>query len=227
MSTESGGANGESGLRDRLLAGAKAMRAPLTESGADILLDYLRLLQKWNKRFNLSGVAGIGEMLERHILDSLSVASRLRGGTIVDAGSGAGLPGIPLAALFPGKHFTLVDSNGKKTRFLLQAQLELGLDNIGVEHCRIEDYGGPADLVVCRALATLAECAGKTQHMLCRGATLLAMKGRHPGAELARLPAAFKVEFVERVHVPGAANRHVVGISEVAALRAPPLRHES
>ncbi len=201
------------GLRARLLAGAQAMNAPLIETGADKLLDYLRLLDKWNKRFNLSGVYGMGEMLDRHVLDSLSIASRVSGETIVDAGSGAGLPGIPLAVLFPGKHFALVDSNGKKTRFLFQAKLDLDLTNVSVEHCRIEDYGGPADLVVCRALATLAECAVKTRHILSRGATLLAMKGRHPGAELDRLPDSFKVEFMERVHVPGASNRHVVGIA--------------
>lgn len=212
MSTESGGAKTGAGLRARLLAGAKAMNVSLTEDGVGRLLDYLRLLHKWNRRFNLSGVSDIGEMLERHVLDSLSVASRISGETIVDAGSGAGLPGIPLAVLFPGKRFVLVDSNGKKTRFLLQAKLELALDNVNVEHCRIEDYGGPADLVVCRALATLAECAAKTQHLLSGGAMLLAMKGRHPGAELARLPEAFSVEFMERVHVPSASNRHVAGI---------------
>ncbi len=189
------------------------MNAPLTGTGADKLLEYLRLLDKWNKRFNLSGVSGIGSMLDRHVLDSLSVASRVSGETIIDAGSGAGLPGIPLAVLFPGKHFVLVDSNGKKTRFLFQAKLDLNLANVSVERCRIEDYGGTADLVVCRALATLAECAAKTQHILSRGATLLAMKGRHPGAELARLPDAFKVEFIERTHVPGASNRHVVGLA--------------
>lgn len=213
MSRKSGGAKTEAGLRGRLLAGAKAMNVPLTEAGAGKLLDYLRLLDKWNRRFNLSGVSGIGEMLDRHVLDSLSIASLVSSETIVDAGSGAGLPGIPLAVLFPGKHFVLVDSNGKKTRFLLQAKLELGLENVSVEHCRIEDYNGPADLVVCRALATLADCAAKTQHMLSRGAMLLAMKGRHPGAELARLPDAFSVEFMERVHVPGASNRHVAGIT--------------
>ena len=143
MSRKSGGAKTEAGLRGRLLAGARAMNVPLTEAGAGKLLDYLRLLDKWNRRFNLSGVSGIGEMLDRHVLDSLSVASLVSGETIVDAGSGAGLPGIPLAVLFPGKHFVLVDSNGKKTRFLLQAKLELGLDNVSVEHCRIEDYNGP------------------------------------------------------------------------------------
>ena len=228
MNAESGGADSAAGPRRRLLAGARAMRAPLTEAGADMLLDYLLLLEKWNKRFNLSGVSTVGEMLERHLLDSLSAASRVRGENIVDAGSGAGLPGIPLAALFPGKRFALVDGNGKKTRFLLQAKLELGLDNISIEHSRIEDYSGPADLVVCRALATLADCAAKTRHMLARGATLLAMKGRRPGAaELTRLPNTFKVDFVERVHVPGASNRHLVGISGVAATRAPPLRRES
>ena len=146
------------------------------------------------------------------MLDSLSVAPcgkrRNRGGRRQRrrlAGDSAG------GCCFP-KHFVLVDSNGKKTRFLFQAKLRLGLGNVSIEHCRIEDYHGPSDLVVCRALSTLAQCAVKTQHMLSGGAALLAMKGRHPGRELAELPSAFKAEFTERVLVPGASNRHVIGI---------------
>ena len=220
MRGESGGAKGKAGQRARLLQGAAAMNAPLTEDGAGTLLDYLRLLDKWNKRFNLSGVSGVSEMLDRHVLDSLSVAPWVSGETVVDAGSGAGLPGIPLAVLFPGKHFVLVDSNGKKTRFLFQAKLSLGLQNISIEHRRIEEYRGPADLVVCRALDTLAQCAVKTQHMLSRGAALLAMKGRQPGRELVELPSAFHVEFTERVHVPGASSRHVIGIRCEEAITA-------
>ena len=188
------------------------MGAPLTEAGAGKLLEYLRLLNKWNQRFNLTGVSDVSEMLGRHLLDSLSVAPWVSGETVVDAGSGAGLPGIPLAVLFPEKHFVLVDSNGKKTRFLFQVKLDLGLENIDIEHCRIEDYRGPADLVVCRALATLAESAVKSQHLLSAGTMLLAMKGRLSGRELTELPSAFSVEFTERVHVPGASSRHVIGI---------------
>ncbi len=211
--TITGGGGGAAGLRADLLAAAAAMNAPLTGAGADKLLDYLRLLDKWNRRFNLSGISGLDEMLRRHVLDSLSAAPWISGEVVVDAGSGAGLPGIPLAALFPEKRFVLVDSNGKKTRFLFQATLLPGLENISVEHCRIEDYRGPADLVVCRALGTLAQCAAKTQHMLARGARLLAMKGRLPDRELADLPDAFVVEFADRAHAPGASDRHVVGIS--------------
>ena len=206
-------AKGSGGLRGRLLTGAAAVKAPLTDAGAGVLLDYLQLLEQWNTRFNLSGVTGIGQMLDRHVLDSLSIAPWVTGDTVADAGSGAGLPGIPLAALFPDKRFVLIDSNGKKARFLFQAKLSLGLENLTVAHCRVEDYRGPADLVVCRALSTLARSAAKTQHILSRGATLLAMKGRHPGQELALLPDAFTVKFLHRVHVPGASNRHIVGIS--------------
>lgn len=212
MSEETSGIGESAGLRGKLLTGARAVNAPLTESKADLLLDYLLLLEKWNARFSLSGVTGIEEMLNRHLLDSLSIAPWITGETVLDAGSGAGLPGIPLAVLFPDKRFVLVDSNGKKARFLFQAKLSLGLENLIVEHCRVEDYSGPADLIVCRALSTLAESAAKTQHILSRGAKLLAMKGRHPRQELAKVAGAFVVEFVDRIHIPGVENRHIVGI---------------
>jgi len=200
------------GLRDRLLAGAAAMNVDLPGEGAGRLLDYLRLLDKWNAGFNLSGVGGLGQMLERHLLDSLSIAPWTNGGTVVDAGSGAGLPGIPLAVLFPEKRFVLVDSNGKKARFLFQAKIDLDLANVEVVHRRIEQYSGPADLVVCRALAGLAETAVKTRHLLSRGAMLVAMRGRHPGGELSNLPEDCAVAFVNPLQVPGAGFRHVVGI---------------
>lgn len=212
MSEETTGSRESAGLRRKLLAGAKAVGAPLTERQAGLLLDYLLLLEKWNARFSLSGVTGIEEMLNRHVLDSLSIAPWITGETVLDAGSGAGLPGIPLAVLFPDKRFVLVDSNGKKARFLFQAKLSLGLENLIVEHCRVEDYSGPADLIVCRALSALAESAAKTQHILSRGAKLLAMKGRHPRQELAKVRGAFVVEFVDRIHTPGVENRHIVGI---------------
>ena len=213
MSEDAPGRGDRAGLHDRLMAGAAAVNAPLTAAGAELLLEYLRLLQKWNSRFNLSGITGTEQMLNGHLLDSLSIAPWTSGETVLDAGSGAGLPGIPLAVLFPDKRFVLVDSNGKKARFLFQAKLSLGLENVSVEHRRVEDYSGPADLVVCRALSPLAESAAKTQHILSRGAKLLAMKGRHPGRELAQLQSAFVVEFVNRVHVPGIESRHIVGIN--------------
>ncbi len=200
------------GLQARLLAGATGLGADLTTAGARLLLDYLRLLDRWNARFNLTGDSGPGKMLDRHVLDSLSIAARIAGETVVDAGSGAGLPGIPLAVLFPQKRFVLIDSNGKKTRFLFQAKLDLGLANIDIVHERIENFPGPADTVVCRALAGLGKSVEKTQHLLADGAMLVSMRGRHPGGELARLPDNCKVAFLERLQVPGAASRHVVGI---------------
>ncbi len=200
------------GLQARLLAGATGLGADLTTADARLLLDYLRLLDRWNARFNLTGDSGPGKMLDRHVLDSLSIAAWIAGETVVDAGSGAGLPGIPLAVLFPQKRFVLIDSNGKKTRFLFQAKLDLGLANIDIVHERIENFPGPADTVVCRALAGLGKSVEKTQHLLADGAILVSMRGRHPGGELARLPDNCKVAFVERLQVPGAASRHVVGI---------------
>ncbi len=202
------------GPRARLVAGAAALGANLTTAGARLLLDYLRLLDKWNTRFNLTGDSVPGKMLDRHVLDSLSIAAWTAGETVVDAGSGAGLPGIPLAVLFPQKRFVLIDSNGKKTRFLFQAKLDLGLANIDIVHGRIEQFPGPADTVVCRALAGLGKSVEKTQHLLAGGAMLVAMQGRHPGKELANLPGNCRVAFVERLQVSGADSRHVVGIRQ-------------
>ena len=202
-----------SGLLAALLAGAAAVNVELDDKRALQLLDYLRLLDKWNASTNLSGVSGIRSMLDRHVLDSLSIAPWVQAQTVADAGSGAGLPGIPLAVLYPEKHFVLIDSNGKKARFLFQAKLDLGLENLDIVHGRIEQFRGPVELVVCRALAALGESLAKTRHLLAGGAMLVAMRGRLRGRELARLPEHWQVEFVEELRVPGAASRHVVGIS--------------
>jgi len=195
-----------------LCKAARAMHAPLSEAGGAILIEYLHLLERWNARFNLSSIDGIRQMVDRHLLDSLAVAPWVSGETVVDAGSGAGLPGIPLAVAFPQRDFVLIDSNGKKARFLFQAKTSLGLDNVRVEHGRVEDYDGPAQLVTCRALAPLPDCVSKTRHLLAEGATLLVMAGRAPQAEAEKLLAPFRLEFLERVEVPGASSRHVVGI---------------
>ncbi len=205
----------ETGRRERLLAGAASLNAPLTAAAADSLLEYLRLLETWNSRFNLSGLRDLDEMVPLHLLDSLSVAPWLGGTgarTVVDVGSGAGLPGIPLSLLFPETRFVLSESNGKKIRFLFQAKLNLSLDNVSLAHGRIEDYTGPADVLICRAFAPLAQCCAKTRHLLARGATLLAMQGRYPAAAIARLPEGCVVESSHRVRVPGASNRHLLAL---------------
>ena len=151
-----------------------------------LLMDYLQLLNKWNRAFNLSGIRTISDMVDLHLLDSLSVSPYLQGRVILDIGSGAGLPGIPLAITHPEKQFILLDSNGKKTRFLFQVKLALGLDNVEVENNRIEHYQseGQIDIVTCRAFSSLANTVHLCRRFLAAGARLLAMKGRFLEQEL-------------------------------------------
>ncbi|TQV82752.1 16S rRNA (guanine(527)-N(7))-methyltransferase RsmG [Exilibacterium tricleocarpae] len=187
------------------------------------LLAYLALLGKWNRTYNLSAVRDVDDMLARHLLDSLSVAPLLRDAAglerIVDVGSGGGLPGIPLAIAFPRKHITLVDSNGKKTRFLFQVKLALGLDNVGVEHCRVEDLQpSPGfDCVVSRAFASLADMTGGCEHLLAPNGRFWAMKGLYPTDELSVLAKHYKVEACHRLQVPGnEGERHLLILAPIS-----------
>ncbi len=186
--------------------------------GADPVLDaaftrYLELLQQWNRAYNLTSITGFDDMTVRHIRDSLSVQPFLAGTTVLDAGSGAGLPGIPLALAEPARRFTLVDSVGKKVRFLRQAITELRLANATAVQARLEEWQPPApfDTVVCRAFGSLAAFAAACGRLAAPGGRLVAMKGRRPDAELAALPAPWRAVQVERVAVPGLdAERHIV-----------------
>ena len=186
-----------------------------TDQQLNLLLSYLLLLDKWNASFNLSGVVEINSMVSRHLLDSLAINAHLQGSVFVDIGSGAGLPGIPLAILNPENHFILVDSNGKKTRFLFQAKTELGLANIDVENCRIEHYQSPQqiDMVMCRAFSALGDAASKSQHLLEKEGKFLAMKGRYPEDEIAALPNCFEISKTTKLQIPGNdSERHLIEI---------------
>ncbi len=179
------------------------------------LLDYVRLLDKWNRVYNLTAVRDPTQMVTRHLLDSLTVLPFLDealdevSNRVLDVGAGAGLPGIPLALLSAGTHperrFVLLDSNSKKTRFMQQAVAELELDNVLVEHARTESFQPEQafDVVLSRAFATVADMlAGAGQH--CKpGGIMLAMKGADPAAELQDLDAAFVLEAVQPLQVPG------------------------
>lgn len=195
----------------------QALRDGLAELGAaeagDLLCAYVSLLARWNRAFNLTAVREPDEMVSRHILDSAVIAPFTGNGPLLDVGSGAGLPGLVLAALRPGLSVTLLDSNGKKTRFCRQAAAELGLGNVEVVQSRVEDYRPPEGFatVVSRAFAALADFVEGAGHLAAPGGKLLAMKGAYPHDELSALPEGARVIAVHPLQVPGLdAQRHLV-----------------
>lgn len=205
-----------SGLLDTLAAGIRQIGLVVDSSTQERLLDYLLQLHKWNQAFNLSGIKQLDDMLSLHLLDSLVLAPFIDGECIADVGTGAGLPGFPLALCFPEKHFLLIDSNSKKTRFIFQTAAMLEVKNITVIHSRVEDYASQpqVDIVTSRAFASLADFVNGCRHLLSGSGKFLAMKGLYPTAEIAELPPGFQVSAVHKVDVPGvAAERHILEIS--------------
>ncbi len=176
------------------------------------LMRFLGLLEQWNRAFNLTSIRAPEEMVVRHVLDSISVAGFLQGDSILDAGTGAGLPGIPLALLEKDRRFTLLDSVGKKIRFVRHVVAELGLTNITVEQARVESFQPREayDTVVCRAFTSLARFVENCGRLVNPDGQLLAMKGKLPRQELADVPPQWRAAST-RVVVPGLdASRHVV-----------------
>lgn len=204
------------GPEQTLAAGLAALALKLPAGTDGRLLAFVRLLAKWSAVYNLTAVRDPGEMVVRHLLDSLAVAPFLKGPEVLDIGTGAGLPGIPLALACPDFHFVLLDSNAKKTRFLVQAAAELGLANVEVVHGRVEKYRGARkfDTILSRAFGRIADMLAASGHLAAPGGRFLAMKGRYPEEELAALPPGYAVRAVERLSVPGLnAARHVVIIT--------------
>ena len=200
-----------------------ALRAEL-ESGLDALglartlaaplLDYLALLQRWNATYNLTAIRDPRQMVTLHLLDSLAMQPFLAGiDTLADLGTGPGLPGIPLALALPDLRVTLVESNGKKARFLREAVRALRLDNARVAESRAEalDEPGRYAAITARALATLPDILAVGGHLVAPGGRLLAMKGVRPDEEIAALPPGWQLQAVHPLTVPGlAAERHLV-----------------
>ena len=200
-------------LNQLLQEGLTAMGCPL---GADIqakLLAYVRLLEKWNRTYNLTAVREPAQMVPRHLLDSLAILPYLKGPRILDIGTGAGLPGIPLALARPDLRFVLLDSNAKKTRFVTQACAELGLKNVEIVNQRVEKYrpDAPFDTIVSRAFSTITDMLVASRPVCGAAGRFLAMKGIYPQEELAAMPPGYKVCGVPALAVPGLpAERHVV-----------------
>ena len=200
-------------LRAELDAGLHALS--LDGALAAPLLAYLALLARWNQTYNLTAIRDPREMVAKHLLDSLAMHPFVADvDTLADLGTGAGLPGIPLAIARPALQVTLVESNGKKARFMREAVRQLGLADVRVAESRIEavDEPGAYDAITARALATLPLILELGGHLLKPEGVLLAMKGTHPADELAALPAGWEARASHRLSVPGleAAERHLV-----------------
>jgi 16S rRNA (guanine527-N7)-methyltransferase len=190
----------------------------LTELQQQQLLDYLALLQKWNKVHNLTAVRDPQEMVTLHLLDSLSVMPHVQTGRLLDVGSGAGLPGIPLAMCLPQLQVTVMDASHKKASFMRQAKAELGLDNLEVVCGRVEQFKPTQkfEMVISRAFSDLVEFVGLTRHLCASDGRWLAMKGVYPYDELAQLDAQFAELHTQVIPltVPGLkAQRHLVFLS--------------
>ncbi|HGA5240630.1 TPA: 16S rRNA (guanine(527)-N(7))-methyltransferase RsmG, partial [Salmonella enterica subsp. houtenae serovar Rough:z4,z23:-] len=176
----------------------------LTDHQKTLLVAYVDMLHKWNKAYNLTSVRDPAEMVVRHILDSIVVAPYLHGQRFIDVGTGPGLPGIPLAIVLPDAHFTLLDSLGKRVRFLRQVQHELRLENITPVQSRVEAYPSepPFDGVISRAFASLNDMVSWCHHLPGEKGRFYALKGQLPEDEIASLPDEFSVESVEKLRVP-------------------------
>jgi len=200
-------------IESTLNQGIEALQLTVSPAQIQQLLDYLALLIKWNKAYNLTAVRDPLQMVTRHLLDSLAILPYLSGQRIIDIGTGAGLPGIPLAIANPECTYYLLDSNGKKIRFLQQVVVQLGLNNVTTVEDRAERYVSEQcfDCVVARAVGSIADILSQTQHLLCQNGRWLLMKGQHPQEELEVIEATVKVISYE---VPALnEQRHLIEIS--------------
>ena len=201
---------------ERLKSGAENMKVFLADEMLEKLVDYIYLLHKWNATYNLTALKNPGDMLTHHVLDSLSVVPFLvKSRNILDVGSGGGLPGLVLAIVYPEKHVSMVDIVQKKTAFLNQARIELGLDNVTIHTGRVEklQVEKKFDAIISRAFSSLPDFVGLSGHLLDRNGRFYAMKGVIPSDEISTLPSGWKVERIDVLNVPSLdAQRHLIVI---------------
>lgn len=189
-------------------------RFQVSSSALPKLLRYLDLLQNWNRVFNLTAITDVKEMIYLHLLDSLIVAPFIQGKRCLDVGTGAGLPGIPLAITHPEQYWTLLDKNNKKIRFLTQAVAELGLTNVTPVHARSEEFHATDcfDSIISRALGTISMFVTTTEHLLAPNGRLIAMKGKYPQDEIKDIPPSYQAS-IQRLDIKGMnIERHIVCI---------------
>ncbi len=184
---------------------ANALGVALTESDAARLMQLLDELERWNRTYNLTAITDREEMITHHLLDSLAIHGDLHGTRIADVGTGAGFPGLPLAVLNPGRQFTLIDSAGKKIRFVSHAAHALGLTNVTAVHARVESLRPeiPFDSVIARAFAALPDMLDKVSALCGPDTHVLAMKGKWPREELAGIAGGWRVASSRELPVPG------------------------
>jgi 16S rRNA (guanine527-N7)-methyltransferase len=201
-------------LEPQIAEGLSAMGLDLPPQSHRLLAAYIALIAKWNRVHNLTAVREPEQMVVLHLLDSLSVLPHLGGAkTLLDVGTGAGLPGIPLAIARPDLEVALLDASHKKASFLTQAKAELGLANVSVACERVEEWkpGRAFDVVVSRAFSDLADFVSQARHLVAPAGQMLAMKGVHPFEEIAKVPASHRVAGVVELRVPTLdAKRHLV-----------------
>lgn len=205
--------------QQELERGLDSLGVSFTEQQIERLLGFLAMLERWNKTYNLTAVRDPLEMLRLHVLDSAAIHHYIdAAANVIDVGSGAGLPGIPLAILNPQKQFTLLDSNGKKTRFIFQAIAELGLSNAQQVHQRVEQYQPQVgfDRVTSRAFSSLPKMLKQCDHLVADEGYFLAMKGKKPDLELSQITKAYKVVDVSKIVVPNVdGERHLIKIKKI------------
>ena len=198
-----------------LQAGAQQLGLTLSEPDAQRMLKLLDELDDWNQRMNLTAIRARDQQVTKHLLDSLSVASFVRGPRVLDVGTGAGFPGLPLALVMPDVQFTLLDSTAKKLKFIEHSAQLIGASNVQTVHARAESFRPKDrfDTVMSRAVGAVGVFVEWAGHLCIGGGRLLAMKGRHPTDELQKLPSGWKVAAVHRLSVPGLdEERHLVEI---------------
>ena len=204
--------------QEQLRHGLAEMGVDLPPAAQEKLLAYAALLYKWNKTFSLTALREQDKAFSHHLLDSLAILPHVPAGSLLDVGSGGGMPGIPLAIVHPELSVTLLDSNSKKTAFLRQAAIELALPNISVHCGRVEQYHPPVGYaaITSRAFAELVDFVSLSRHLLAVGGRWLAMKGVWPVEEIARLPNDVSIENILRLQVPGVEGERHLAIMKCA-----------